>query len=53
MQTSFRVDKENLIFAFAEGCLHAVSSVDGEIIWRKDFAAERFDLLVFPVFAFH
>ncbi|XP_030543021.1 ER membrane protein complex subunit 1 [Rhodamnia argentea] len=42
--TSFRVDKENLILAFAEGCLHAVSSVDGEIIWRKDFAAESLDV---------
>ncbi|KAF8035825.1 hypothetical protein BT93_C1754 [Corymbia citriodora subsp. variegata] len=41
---SFRVDKENLIFAFAEGCLHAVSSIDGEIIWRKDFAAESLEV---------
>ncbi|XP_010049094.2 ER membrane protein complex subunit 1 [Eucalyptus grandis] len=42
--TSFRVDRENLIFAFAGGCLHAVSSIDGEIIWRKDFAAKSLEV---------
>lgn len=42
MQTNLKVDKDNLILVSSKGCIHAVSSIDGEIIWRKDFAAERF-----------
>ncbi|XP_062101167.1 uncharacterized protein LOC133807046 isoform X1 [Humulus lupulus] len=42
--TNLKVDKDNLILIFGNGCLHAVSSVDGEIVWKKDFAAESVEV---------
>ena len=43
MQTNLKVDKDNVILVSSKGCLHAVSSIDGEVLWMKDFTAERFD----------
>lgn len=42
MQTNLIVNKENLILVFGKGSLHAVSGIDGEVLWTKDFAAERY-----------
>lgn len=42
VQTNLKVDKDNAIFVYGKGSLHAVSSIDGEILWKKDFAAERY-----------
>lgn len=42
VQTNLKVDKDSVIFVFAKGCLHAVSSIDGDVLWKKDFATERF-----------
>ena len=38
-----KIDKDNLIFVFGKGCLNAVSSTDGVVLWKKDFADERFE----------
>lgn len=48
----------NVILVFNKGCLHAVSSIDGKVLWEKDFSAERFELIylrffLFPTSAFH
>lgn len=43
MQTNLKVDKDNLILVSSKGGLHAISSIDGEVLWTRDFAAERFD----------
>lgn len=37
--TNLKVDKDNVIFVYGNGCLHAVSSIDGEVLW-KEFIAE-------------
>ncbi|KAJ9168317.1 hypothetical protein P3X46_019860 [Hevea brasiliensis] len=42
--TSLKIDKDNVILVFGKGCLHAISSIHGEILWMKDFAAESFDV---------
>ncbi|KAJ9183490.1 hypothetical protein P3X46_007335 [Hevea brasiliensis] len=42
--TSLKVDKDNVIIVFGKGGLHAVSSIHGEILWQKDFAAESFEV---------
>ncbi|KAL5538788.1 hypothetical protein UlMin_043921 [Ulmus minor] len=41
---SLKVDKDNIILVFGKGCLHAVSSIDGEVVWRKDFATESVEV---------
>ncbi|OWM86613.1 hypothetical protein CDL15_Pgr015648 [Punica granatum] len=42
--TNSKVDKDNTILAFGEGCLVAVSSADGEVLWKKDFADASFEV---------
>ncbi|XP_010254044.1 PREDICTED: ER membrane protein complex subunit 1 isoform X2 [Nelumbo nucifera] len=42
--TNFKMDKENMVLVFGGGCLHAVSSIDGETIWRKELATESFEI---------
>ncbi|KAK4798368.1 hypothetical protein SAY86_030694 [Trapa natans] len=42
--TNLKVDKDNLVLAFGGGCLVAVSSIDGEMLWKKDFAAESLEV---------
>ncbi|KAJ6793419.1 ER membrane protein complex subunit 1 [Iris pallida] len=37
-------EKDSLIFVFGGGWLHAISSVDGEIVWKKEFSTESFDV---------
>ncbi|KAF5743272.1 exostosin family protein [Tripterygium wilfordii] len=32
--------EDNLIFVFSKGCLHGISNIDGEVLWKRDFAAE-------------
>jgi hypothetical protein len=49
VQINLKVDKDNVILAFGKGCLHAVSSIDGDLLWKKDFSAERFKNLNFDV----
>ncbi|KAK1550630.1 hypothetical protein Q3G72_022239 [Acer saccharum] len=42
--TNLKVDKDNVILVSSKGCLHAVSSIDGEVLWRKDFTAESLEV---------
>jgi len=43
VQKNLKADKDDLILVFGKGCLHAVSSIDGEVLWKKDFVGERYD----------
>lgn len=43
LQKNLKADKDDLILVYGKGYLHAISGIDGEIIWRKDFAGERYD----------
>ena len=47
LQINLKVDKDYPILAFGGGYLHAVSAIDGEILWKKDFTAEGYDSLHF------
>ncbi|KAA8521807.1 hypothetical protein F0562_012480 [Nyssa sinensis] len=49
--TNLKVDKDSLILIYSNGCLHAVSSIDGEILWRKDLATEGIEVqqLIHPL----
>ncbi|KAH7658285.1 Quinoprotein alcohol dehydrogenase-like protein [Dioscorea alata] len=38
------VEKDNLILVYGGGCLHAISSVDGEVAWKKEFSLEGFNV---------
>ncbi|KAF5726190.1 ER membrane protein complex subunit 1 [Tripterygium wilfordii] len=38
--SNLKVEKDNLILVFSKGCLHGISSIDGEVLWKRDFAAE-------------
>ncbi|GLT48218.1 hypothetical protein SLA2020_218570 [Shorea laevis] len=37
VEKSSKVDKDNMVIVLGRGCLHGVSSVDGEILWKKEF----------------
>ncbi|KAI4376953.1 hypothetical protein MLD38_014654 [Melastoma candidum] len=51
VQPSVGVEKETVLLAFSGGFLHAVSSIDGEILWRKDLGSESLEIqqIVRPV----
>ncbi|XP_057467683.1 LOW QUALITY PROTEIN: uncharacterized protein LOC130757055 [Actinidia eriantha] len=42
--TNLKVDKDNLVLVYSNGCLHAVSSIDGEILWKKDLTTEGIEV---------
>ncbi|KAI3473960.1 hypothetical protein Pfo_028534 [Paulownia fortunei] len=48
--TNLKVDKDNLIFVYGNGFIHAVASIDGEVIWKKELASEGIDVqqLIYP-----
>lgn len=31
------------MFVYGNGFIHAISSIDGEVIWKKELASEGFD----------
>ncbi|KAK1439459.1 hypothetical protein QVD17_05277 [Tagetes erecta] len=37
---NLKVDLDSPIFVYGGGYLHAISSIDGEYLWKKDFATE-------------
>ncbi|XP_073044347.1 uncharacterized protein [Primulina eburnea] len=41
---NLKVDKDNVIFVYGNGFIHAVSSIDGEVIWKKELASEGIDI---------
>lgn len=43
LQSNLKVDKDSLILIYSSGYLHAVSSTDGEVIWKKELANEGSD----------
>ncbi|KAG9456106.1 hypothetical protein H6P81_000614 [Aristolochia fimbriata] len=42
---NIKMEKQNTILVFAGGCLHAMSSIDGEVMWRKDFSMESLEIV--------
>ncbi|CAK9136391.1 unnamed protein product [Ilex paraguariensis] len=40
---SVKVEKDNVILVYGGGCLHAISSIDGEILWKKELTTEGMD----------
>uniref|UniRef100_A0A1D1Z7X7 ER membrane protein complex subunit 1 n=1 Tax=Anthurium amnicola TaxID=1678845 RepID=A0A1D1Z7X7_9ARAE len=38
--TSIKIDKDNLMVVYAGGWLYAVSSAEGEVIWKKELMAD-------------
>jgi hypothetical protein len=43
IQKKLKSDKDDTILVFGKGCLNAISSIDGEVLWKKDFAGERYE----------
>ncbi|XP_071704847.1 uncharacterized protein [Rutidosis leptorrhynchoides] len=41
---NLKVDLDSPIFVYGGGSLHAISSIDGELLWKKDFATEGVDI---------
>ncbi|CAJ1973877.1 unnamed protein product [Sphenostylis stenocarpa] len=41
---NLKADKDDLILVFGKGYLHAVSGIDGEVLWKKDFAGESIEV---------
>ncbi|KAI5417369.1 hypothetical protein KIW84_042102 [Lathyrus oleraceus] len=39
-----KADKDDLIFVYGKGHLHATSSIGGEILWRKDLASDSIEV---------
>jgi len=35
------LEKERLILVFGGGWLYAISSTDGEVVWKKEISSER------------
>ncbi|CAI8599817.1 unnamed protein product [Vicia faba] len=41
---NLKADKDDLVLVYGKGYLHAISGIDGEILWRKDFAGESIEV---------
>ncbi|KAI4337487.1 hypothetical protein L6164_015897 [Bauhinia variegata] len=41
---NLKANKDDLILIFGQGCLHAVSSIDGEVLWKKDFSGQSIEV---------
>ncbi|KAG8376639.1 hypothetical protein BUALT_Bualt09G0084400 [Buddleja alternifolia] len=48
--TNLKVERDNVIFVYGNGFIHAVASIDGEVIWKKELASEGVDVkqLIYP-----
>ncbi|KAM7277484.1 hypothetical protein ACFE04_019350 [Oxalis oulophora] len=44
VSTNVKVDKDNVILVFSKGYLHAVSSIDGGVLWKKDFTQDSVEV---------
>ncbi|XWS17725.1 hypothetical protein CRYUN_Cryun33cG0091800 [Craigia yunnanensis] len=42
--TNLKIEKDNAIIVFSNGCLNAVSCIDGEVLWKKDFEVESLEV---------
>ncbi|PWA92275.1 hypothetical protein CTI12_AA081280 [Artemisia annua] len=47
---NLKVDLDSPIFVYSGSCLHAISSIDGELLWKTDFATHGIDVhqLILP-----
>ncbi|KAH6825368.1 catalytics protein [Perilla frutescens var. hirtella] len=47
---NLKIDKDNVMFVYGNGFVHAVSSIDGEVLWKKELASEGIDVqqLIYP-----
>lgn len=43
VQKNVKTEKDDLILVFSKGSLQAISGIDGEVMWKKDFASERYN----------
>ena len=41
VQANLKIEKDKVVVIFSNGHLNAVSCIDGEVLWKKDFEAER------------
>jgi len=41
VQIDLKVDKDNVILVYSNGCVCAVSSIDGAILWNTELDTER------------
>ncbi|KAK9102760.1 hypothetical protein Sjap_020014 [Stephania japonica] len=41
---NIKVDKDNVVLVFGKGCIHAVSCIDGEVLWKNDLSSESSDI---------
>ncbi|KAF5207425.1 Er membrane protein complex subunit [Thalictrum thalictroides] len=41
---NLKIDKDNIIIVFGQGCLYAISSIDGEVLWTKQFTSESLEI---------
>ncbi|KAE8687815.1 U-box domain-containing protein 26-like [Hibiscus syriacus] len=44
LQTNLIIERNNVVVIFSNGRLHAVSCIDGEVLWNKDFEAESLEV---------
>ncbi|KAE8680934.1 U-box domain-containing protein 26-like [Hibiscus syriacus] len=44
LMTNLIIERNNVVVIFSNGRLHAVSCVDGEVLWNKDFEAESLEV---------
>ncbi|KAK1314855.1 hypothetical protein QJS10_CPA06g00716 [Acorus calamus] len=44
VQASAKMEKDSLILVFGKGFLHGISSIDGDILWRKEFHGESLEI---------
>ncbi|XWS72553.1 hypothetical protein CRYUN_Cryun02cG0049600 [Craigia yunnanensis] len=42
--TNLKIEKDNVVVIFSNGRLNAVSCIDGEVLWKKDFEAESIEV---------
>ncbi|KAB2049864.1 hypothetical protein ES319_A13G206900v1 [Gossypium barbadense] len=40
VRTNLKIEKDNIVIIFSNGRLNAVSCMDGEVLWEKDFEGE-------------
>ncbi|XWS70327.1 hypothetical protein CRYUN_Cryun03dG0038500 [Craigia yunnanensis] len=45
VQTNLKIERDNVVVIFSNGRLNAVSCIDGEVRWKKDFEAEGLEVL--------
>lgn len=46
VQTKLSVKKDDLLLVYGGGYLHGVSTVDGEVLWKKELASHGFAIFL-------